>query len=66
MWTFLHGYVTVGHRKMGDQKASPCGHKIPTGSPPKSGDAVIELLVAADDAVGDGEEEAAGGEDDDK
>ena len=32
-WTFLRGYVRVGHRKMGDKKASPCGHKILTGSP---------------------------------
>ena len=31
MWTFLLGYVRVGHRKMGDQKASPCGHKNSQG-----------------------------------
>ena len=26
-------FERVGHRKMGDQKASPSGHKIPTGLP---------------------------------
>ena len=33
LWNFLFDYVRVGHRKMADQKASPCGQKIPTGSP---------------------------------
>ena len=31
--TFLLDYVRVGHRKMGDQMDSLCGHKIPMGSP---------------------------------
>ena len=33
LWNLLFDYVRVGHRKMGDQKSSPCGHKFPTGSP---------------------------------
>ena len=33
VWTFLLDYVRVGHRKLGDQKVSPSGHKIPTGLP---------------------------------
>ena len=30
---FLVDFVMVGHRNMGDQKASTRGQKIPTGSP---------------------------------
>ena len=33
LWNFFLGYVRVGHRKIGDQKDIPFGHKIPTGSP---------------------------------
>ena len=32
MWTFLLGYVRVGHRKMGDQKASRKGEFRPLKS----------------------------------
>ena len=33
LWTVLLDYVRVGHRKMGDQKSIPFGHKIPSGLP---------------------------------